>query len=163
MVSGVMTTGKATRTLIAGLVAVAAMLPAPAPADSHFGLFKPDDAQTVAQGMAIYAEQCASCHGADLEGEENWKDPKPDGRMPAPPHDETGHTWHHPDQLLFDITKYGLARMTNLKDYESDMPVYEGILTDEEIIAVLSYIKAQWPEEIRERHDEMNRRTFVAD
>ena len=27
--------------------------------------------------------------------------------LPAPPHNETGHTWHHPDEMLFAITKYG--------------------------------------------------------
>jgi len=37
------------------------------------------------------------------------------------------------------------------------MPVYEGILTDKEIIAVLSYIKSTWPEDIKAMHDEMER------
>ena len=145
-----------------GAVAIAANLPAaPVQADSHFALFKPEDPQTIALGGTIYAEQCAACHGANLKGEDNWQQPKTDGRMPAPPHDETGHTWHHPDQQLFDITKYGIARLMGLKDYQTDMPVYQEILTDEEIIAVLSYIKAQWPPEIRKQHDEMNRRTAI--
>ena len=78
--------------------------------------------------------------------------------MPAPPHDETGHTWHHPDQVLFDITKLGIVAAANLKDYKTVMPIYEGVLSDEEIIAVLSFIKSTWPEEIRAGHDEMNAR-----
>ncbi|MGI9400842.1 MAG: c-type cytochrome [Rhizobiaceae bacterium] len=122
------------------------------------GLFLPDDQQMVAQGKVIYTEQCASCHGDNLEGEQNWRQPKANGRMPAPPHDETGHTWHHSDQQLFKITKFGLASMTKLKDYQTDMPIYEDVLTDEEIIAVLSFIKAQWNNKIREQHDEFNRR-----
>lgn len=125
--------------------------------DQRYGLFRPDDPQTVALGASVYAEQCASCHGAGLEGEDDWKQPKANGRMPAPPHDETGHTWHHSDQQLFDITKFGIARLMDLKDYKTDMPVYDGKLTDAEIIAALSYIKAQWPSEIRKRHDEMNK------
>ena len=36
------------------------------------------------------------------------------------------------------------------------MPAFEGILHDEEIAAVLSFIKSRWPERIRQRHDEMN-------
>jgi mono/diheme cytochrome c family protein len=36
------------------------------------------------------------------------------------------------------------------------MPVYEDVLSDEEIIAVLSWIKAQWPAEVRERQDQIN-------
>ena len=132
-----------------------------ASADPEYGLFEPDNRKVVSRGEIIYSDNCASCHGANLEGEENWRQRKPDGRLPAPPHDETGHTWHHPDQQLFDITKYGLANLSGLSDYESDMPVYEDVLSDDEIIAVLSYIKSQWPREIRERHDEMNRRLAV--
>jgi mono/diheme cytochrome c family protein len=61
----------------------------------------------IAQGKALYAESCASCHGANLEGQPDWRTPGPDGRLPAPPHDETGHTWHHPDRVLFQYTKLG--------------------------------------------------------
>ncbi len=132
-----------------------------ASAGPEYGLFEPNDREVVLRGEIIYAENCASCHGKNLEGEENWRRRNSDGRMPAPPHDETGHTWHHPDQQLFDITKYGLANLSGLSDYESDMPVYDGILSDAEIIAVLSFIKSRWPQEIRERHDEMNRRSAV--
>ena len=126
-------------------------------ANSDIGLLRPEDKKIVSLGKELYAEHCASCHGVGLEGEKNWKQPKPDGRMPAPPHDETGHTWHHPDKQLFDITKYGIAALMKLDNYQTDMPVYEDVLSDHEIIAVLSYIKAQWPSEIRNRHDEMNR------
>lgn len=127
-------------------------------ADRQYGLFEPDDPEIVARGELVYSEHCASCHGVDLQGEENWRQRKPDGRLPAPPHDETGHTWHHPDQQLFDITKHRFAELSGLTDHESDMPVYGDILSDEEIVAVLSYIKSRWPQELRERHDEMNRR-----
>ncbi len=119
---------------------------------------KPVDARTIATGKEIYTVQCASCHGANLEGQPNWKSPGADGLMPAPPHDETGHTWHHPDQVLFDITKFGVAKMAGLKNYESAMPIYEGVLNDEEIIAVLSYIKSTWPERIRVGHERLNKR-----
>ncbi|WP_193175429.1 c-type cytochrome [Oricola nitratireducens] len=119
-------------------------------------LLRPDDKQIVAAGAAIYQANCASCHGVDLKGQPNWQAPGEDGLMPAPPHDETGHTWHHPDEILFAITKHGVAKAANLKDYKSAMPVYEGVLSDEEMIAALSWIKAQWPGEVRQRHDEMN-------
>jgi mono/diheme cytochrome c family protein len=64
--------------------------------------------------------------------------------MPAPPHDETGHTWHHPDRLLFGITKNGLVPPYAPEDYESDMPGFAGRLSDEEIWSVLAYIKSHW-------------------
>ncbi|WP_296991685.1 c-type cytochrome [Thalassospira sp. UBA1131] len=116
---------------------------------------RPDDLQLVAQGKKIYDANCASCHGARLEGEANWRERGPDGLLPAPPHDETGHTWHHPDQVLFELTKYGPAAMAG-GDYKSAMQGYEGVLSDEEIIASLSYIKSRWPKDVIARHDQIN-------
>ncbi|MDB5860934.1 MAG: cytochrome c class [Ramlibacter sp.] len=120
-------------------------------------LLRPDDPQVVAQGAAIYAARCASCHGARLEGQPNWRERDASGRLPAPPHDASGHTWHHPDQVLFDITKYGVAQAAHLPDYVTAMPKYEGVLADAEIVAVLSWIKAQWPAKIRAQQDEVTR------
>lgn len=120
------------------------------------GILRADDPQVLALGKTIYQAQCASCHGARLEGQPNWRERDSAGRLPAPPHDATGHTWHHPDAVLFDITKHGVTKAIKLKDYESTMPAFEGVLTDTEIVAVLSWIKAQWPKEIREQHDNVN-------
>ena len=60
-------------------------------------------------GKLVYGTNCAGCHGAKLEGQANWQIRSADGYLPAPPHDETGHTWHHPDKMLFEFTKYGLT------------------------------------------------------
>ena len=119
-------------------------------------VLKPDDPATTALGKQVYGEHCASCHGENLEGQENWKSPGPDGLLPAPPHDETGHTWHHSEKLLFNLTKFGLAKVAGLKDHKTNMPVYEDILSDHEIIAVLSYIKSRWPKDLQRRHTEMS-------
>ena len=118
----------------------------------------PSDSTLIALGKTVYGSECASCHGENLEGEPNWQTRKDDGLLPAPPHDASGHTWHHPDKILFDITKFGVAKAANLSDYDSAMPAYEGVLSDREINAVLSWIKAQWPEEIQTRHDLLNER-----
>ena len=53
---------------------------------------RPDDAAVTALGQKVYAAQCAACHGARLEGQPNWRVRGPDGRLPAPPHDASGHT-----------------------------------------------------------------------
>ncbi len=106
----------------------------------------PADAAQVALGRGVYERQCASCHGAKLEGQPNWRDRLPNDSMPAPPHDATGHTWHHPDGVLFGITKEGLVPGKYApKGYRSDMPGFGGVLSDEEIWAVLAYIKSTWP------------------
>ncbi len=101
-------------------------------------ILRPGDVKLVQRGGQIYRANCASCHGADLEGQPDWRSPGADGLMPAPPHDATGHTWHHTDNVLFGLTKYGVVKFAGLKDYTSAMPIYEDILPDEDIVAVLS-------------------------
>lgn len=105
-------------------------------------------AAQIAKGHALYSVHCARCHGKNLEGQPNWKTPLPNGRLPAPPHDKTGHTWHHTDKALASITKLGLKPFAG-DNYESDMPAFGAILSDGEIEAIFAYIKSTWPE--RER------------
>lgn len=116
----------------------------------------PDNPEITTRGSEIYAAQCASCHGANLEGQPNWRERRADGRLPAPPHDKTGHTWHHTDAVLFDLVKRGPSAVIG-SGYQSDMPGYKEVLMDEDIVAVLSYIKSTWPEEIRSQHNSRNR------
>jgi len=111
-------------------------------------------AAQIAQGHVLYGVHCAKCHGKNLEGQPNWQTPLPNGRLPAPPHDKTGHTWHHTDQALKGITKLGLKPFAG-DNYESDMPAFGAILRDEEIEAIMVYIKSTWPE--RERRYQQQR------
>ena len=115
----------------------------------------PNDAELVALGGRVYAERCAACHGASLEGQPNWKERLPTGGLPAPPHDETGHTWHHPDRLLFGIVEQG-GRAYAPADFQSNMPAFGGVLSDREIWAALAYIKSRWPPTIRARQERIN-------
>lgn len=103
----------------------------------------------VALGQKVYNSQCAKCHGANLEGQPNWQKRLPNGRLPAPPHDATGHTWHHADEIFVGITKHGLKPYAG-NDYDSDMPAFESALSDDEIAGIWTYIKSKWPE--RERN-----------
>ncbi|WP_158046283.1 c-type cytochrome [Skermanella pratensis] len=114
------------------------------------GRIDPGDPAQVALGETVYAANCASCHGADLEGQPDWRERKPDGRLPAPPHDVSGHTWHHPAETLFGIVKDGMAAYAP-PGYESDMPAFGGTLSDQEIRAVLAFIASRWPENVRNR------------
>jgi mono/diheme cytochrome c family protein len=118
-------------------------------------LGEPVTVEQVALGRTIYAQNCASCHGANLEGQPDWRRRLDSGRMPAPPHDESGHTWHHSDKALFTITKGGLGAIA--PGYESDMPAFESKLSDEEIAAVLAYIKSTWPERARDYQAERSK------
>ncbi len=91
----------------------------------------------VAAGEKIYARNCASCHGP-VQG--------PVVLAAAPVHGDAGHTWHHPDRLLHQwvLDRPPLATV---------MPAFRGVLTDEEVLEVLAYIKSTWPPEIQERQD----------
>ena len=115
------------------------------------------DSAVVDLGTSVYAKNCASCHGVALEGQANWRQRDAEGYLPAPPHDESGHTWHHPDSYLFLMTKYGIEEMIG-KSYPNNMPVFEDKLTDDEIIAALSYIKSTWSGRIQLKHDQINAR-----
>lgn len=117
----------------------------------------PADSVQVAQGRVVYQAQCARCHGADLEGEPDWQTRKPNGELPAPPHDSSGHTWHHAEEQLFAITKHGMARFAP-PGYKTAMPAYVGVLSDQDIRAVLAYIESRWPAEIHQRRAAMSLR-----
>ena len=102
------------------------------------------DPDTLARGRELYVQHCAACHGAQLQGQPNWRERLSNGRLPAPPHDESGHTWHHPDSILFAITKFGMVPPYAPVGYESDMPAFADKLSDAEIRAVLAYIASHW-------------------
>ncbi len=103
------------------------------------------DSESVEAGGKLYAEYCASCHGANLEGESNWQQPKADGSLPAPPHDENGHTWHHPDEVLIEtITEGGDPA------FGGTMPGFGDQLSREEMVSILDFIKNHWRIEDRE-------------
>ena len=123
-------------------------------------LADPANATQVAAGQAIYATNCASCHGDRLQGQPNWKERKADGKLPAPPHDSTGHTWHHPDQQLFEIIQRGVEAI--VPNYKSDMIGFGDKLSDTDIWNVLAYIKSTWPPDIQARQAEMTRRAGLS-
>ncbi len=107
----------------------------------------------VERGATLYADNCASCHGADLEGQPNWRSPDETGLLPAPPHDETGHTWHHDDALLFNYTKLGgsvAMERLGVTRIKSAMPGFGDSLSDQEIWNILAFIKSTWPKRQRQ-------------
>ena len=118
-------------------------------------ILMPNDASLVSLGQKKYLQNCASCHGVKLEGQKNWQTRDEEGYLLAPPHDETGHTWHHTDEYLFLMTKYGIEKLIG-KKYLNNMPAYEEILSDKEILAVLSFIKSTWPDRIKDIHNKIN-------
>lgn len=114
----------------------------------------------IVAGERLYQQQCASCHGANLEGQPNWRSPNDDGVLPAPPHDATGHTWHHDNALLSEYTKLGgrgALAVRGIADFNSGMPAFDGVITDDEIWDILAYIRSTWPEREQEAQASRNR------
>lgn len=107
------------------------------------------EGRDIAAGQFLYADNCASCHGAQMEGQPNWRRAGEYGVLPAPPHNATGHTWHHDNALLFNYTKLGgkgaLAQM-GIDNFNSGMPAFETALSDSDIWDILAYIRSTWPE-----------------
>lgn len=108
---------------------------------------KEENPQQVRHGQKIYVAHCAACHGAELQGQPNWEQADANGMLPAPPHDDSGHTWHHADDQLFEIVKYGAATAMGDPEYRSMMPAFGDILNDEDINAVLVFIRSKWSDE----------------
>jgi mono/diheme cytochrome c family protein len=104
--------------------------------------------RNIAAGQLLYADHCASCHGADLEGQPNWQTPDENGVLPAPPHDRTGHTWHHDNELLFDYTRLGgqaTLAQRGIVNFNSGMPAFDGVISDDEIWDIMAFIRSTWP------------------
>nr|WP_254452994.1 cytochrome c [Ruegeria atlantica] len=111
------------------------------------------DDRDLSNGQNLYAEECASCHGVNLEGQPDWQTPDDNGVLPAPPHDETGHTWHHDNQLLFEYTRLGgeaSLAARGVDGFASGMPGFGDALTDDDIWDILAYIRSTWPERVQE-------------
>src|SRR3972149_3030512 len=103
------------------------------------------DAPRIARGAGLYAKNCAACHGPELQGAPDWKRPLPDGSLSPPPHDDSGHTWHHPDSLLLEIIANGGDPVNNSK-----MPAFGGELSPDEMRSILDFIKSKWGKDSRE-------------
>lgn len=140
---------------------VATYVPEGRPSSAAARPAPPDRAQ-LAIGSNVYAQHCAACHGAKLEGQPDWQQRLPNGRMPAPPHDDSGHTWHHPDDLLFGMVKHGLVPPYAPPNYHTDMPAYATVLADDEIRSVLVYIESHWSPRVLAGRAEMLRQAAEA-
>lgn len=106
------------------------------------------DPDAVALGAGVYASNCAVCHGVSGEGQPNWQQRLPNGVLPPPPHDASGHTWHHADGLLYRIVRDGGEQFASPTS-PSGMPAFGEALTDEEIRAVIVFLKSLWGDEDR--------------
>lgn len=135
------------RAVLAGIVAIvlagdvrSAVRP------SHFA--DADDAALVSRGKQVYAAQCASCHGRFLQGQPLWRLVDADQLRRAPAQDGTGPGWRHSDEELFVAVRDGHFP-SEVQDSRSRMPAFGRQIAEDEILAVLAFIKARWPIALR--------------
>lgn len=102
----------------------------------------------LAEGETQYNLLCAHCHGYQLEGQLAVTIPQTLnlGMHTVPPHDSTGHTWQHPDQLLIRVIREGIQNPLD----QYPMPAFGDGLSEAQIRAILRYIKLSWTDAQRE-------------
>lgn len=121
--------------------------------DAQTSFLRWREPRTVHAGEALYRTHCAACHGVPGVSPPVVQAISPE---PPPAHDESGHTWQHPDFALFQLIRDGVA-VANCEPVDPErMPMFRDVLTDRDLVAVLSYIKSTWPEDIRAEHDKVN-------
>jgi len=116
----------------------------------------PADPEQVADGAALYAWNCTRCHGEDLGGEFSWATEGTDlsdeeveeivrrlGDV-APAHDDRGSTSRLEDDMLFKIIDEGPEKVLDKPD--SRMPGFSDRLDEEQIWAVIAFMKSHWQE-----------------
>lgn len=106
------------------------------------------DPARIRKGKELYQAHCASCHGVQAEGAPNWATPEPDGLYPAPPHDDTGHTWHHSDRVLYEAIYGGMSDPLR-PGSPLRMPAWGSQLSDAEIRVLIEYFQSLWSEDHR--------------
>jgi copper transport protein len=93
----------------------------------------PADARSVADGAALYAQNCARCHGTAGHGD----GPLAAGLHPRP-YDLTVHVGLHPDYQLFDYISNGIP--------STAMPAWKGQLNDQQRWDLINYLRTLSPE-----------------
>ena len=93
-------------------------------------------------GAAVFAGNCAQCHGDHAEGlVTDWRARLDDGSFPAPPLNGTAHAWHHPNSVLLQVINTGGAALGG------NMPAFENVLNEADKLAAIAYFQNYWNDE----------------
>ena len=125
--------------LAAGIILMLGSRVEPSTTMSSVALAERDPA-AIERGRETYLNQCASCHGEDGRG----NGPAAAGLDPPPANLTGGHMQAHSDEQILGWIKNGLP--------PSAMPAFEGVLTDEQIMEIIAYLRAN-PTALTDSHN----------
>lgn len=99
------------------------------------------------KGEETYNLVCAHCHGYEGEGQlaSTIENTLALGMNTVPPANSTGHMWQHPDQLLIRVVQEGIQNPLD----QFPMAAFSPGLSEDDIRAVLAYIRLWWTDEQR--------------
>jgi mono/diheme cytochrome c family protein len=96
------------------------------------------DKNVLARGERVFQTNCAVCHGSGGEGKPNWQQPGPDGLLLPPPLDNNGRAWRLSSSQMKQFIRQGSPHG------RSNMPAWQGKLSDQEIDEVVTCITSLW-------------------
>ena len=111
--------------------------------------------EQLTRGATLFKNNCAVCHGEQGEGAASWQKRDENGKYPPPPLNGTGHTWHHPTEVLKYTIRNGTGKIGG------NMPAFKDKISNSEIDNILIFIKDKWPQPLYEawyRNDELARK-----
>jgi len=100
------------------------------------------DIGQIIRGGKIFKQNCASCHGDNAQGADNWQKRNTEGKFPPPPLNGTGHAWHHPTAGLKQTIFYGTEKIGG------SMPGWKDKLSEAQVEDVLAWFQSKWPDEL---------------
>jgi mono/diheme cytochrome c family protein len=97
----------------------------------YAGKTNPLGSDAATAGQAIYVVQCASCHGESGTGD------GPVGQALVPP---AANLVNATGEFADDFIYYRISEGGAMEPYNSSMPAFKSVLSDDEIWQVVSYI-----------------------
>ena len=100
------------------------------------------DRNMLARGERVFLTNCAGCHGNSGEWKPGWQKPGPDGLLLPPPLDNSGRVWRLSSSQMKQFVHQGSPAG------RSNMPAWQGKLTEQEIDEVVVWITSLWSDQV---------------
>ena len=123
------------------------------PVEKNIVYERSSDISMIVRGAQLYKQNCASCHGNNAQGADNWQKRDAQGKLPPPPLNGTGHAWHHPMTGLKQTIFFGTENIGG------SMPGWKGKLSETQVDEILAWLQSKWPDEVYQAWARNDQRT----